>query len=207
MSVSKLISLAFAEAISQNRENQTRWVAASLRIGGRLPQSLLSVQIQKVGKFDTLLRSMEDEFADRQGGGNEDVELFGFDAQSMMSETWVSSAYEFCRTLRQREIAPRSTEFENIFRCLESLRMTIEKLEIAKDRVIKEPLMFMPSDPTPDDRPYAYSKSDRLKSHIMPSGVSARGSLMWCPFDVHANNHVWMERRGLSDGLLAAMEE
>lgn len=70
MSVSKLISLAFSEAISQNRENQTRWVAASLRIGGRLPQSLLSVQIQKVGKFDTLLRSMEDEFADRQGGGN-----------------------------------------------------------------------------------------------------------------------------------------
>ncbi|KQQ04713.1 hypothetical protein ASF56_09820 [Methylobacterium sp. Leaf122] len=50
---------------------------------------------------------------------------------------------------------------------------------------------------------YVYDKGDPLRAHIMPCGVSATGSLMWQVIDLKRDLEYWVERRGLSDRLLA----
>jgi len=46
---------------------------------------------------------------------------------------------------------------------------------------------------------YAYSRTEPLKVHIMPAGLSSRGSVMWQIIDPQTTQERWIERRELSD--------
>src|SRR5260370_36157450 len=99
----------------------------------------------------------------------------------MLSELWVGRVYETYRLLIDRKIAPDNEEFRRTAHDLRLLRVPLEKHEIAGDRKLDQPLLLTSGQ---DRDLYAYSHTDPLKAHIMPGGISARGSMMWQIIDL-----------------------
>jgi hypothetical protein len=141
---------------------------------------------------------------------------FTFHYQVMLSENWVVSCYEILRAFRQRDdeanfgadsIAALTT-FKSIFADLELLRMPIAKYEIAKDSRMKEPLAMRAIPPNNDATDeHIYDKKSPTRSHIMPTGISDRGSMMWLVLDHSIPREYWVERQDLADRLLALANE
>jgi hypothetical protein len=91
---------------------------------------------------------------------------------------------------------------------LRLLRIPIDKHEIRGDKKLKAPLVmkrYPPKDEAEDI--YQYTKDDPTRSHIMPGGVSKRGSVMWQVLDITCNESFWIERRSLSEKLLAIFSD
>src|SRR5260370_38857687 len=96
-------------------------------------------------------------------------------------------------------------EFKSVFADLELLRMPLAKFEIAKDKNLEQPL---PMRRVGDDetKPIEfYDPKDPSRFHIMPKGVSARGSAVWLALDVRNSRQHWIERRDLPDRLLSLL--
>src|ERR1700687_4729505 len=70
--------------------------------------------------------------------------------------------------------------FKSIFADLELLRMPMTKFEIAKDDKIKEPLPLQrkPANNDASDQTI-YDSKDPARYHLMPTGMSPRGSIRW----------------------------
>ena len=203
MRIAEAVALPFTLAKSRQSDLYQLWVQITARVGGRLPASLLMTNIQRDGEIDLLLRCLEDEEVQRISSGAEPGLL---DAHYLMmfSVFWIGSMYETFRLLRQRKRADTSPIFHEILKDLELLRIPLEKHEIAKDRELKEPLAMVRSPPNNDATDYySYDPKDHSRSHIMPAGLSKSGSFTWQVIDLKANTGRWIERRGLSDKILA----
>ena len=78
------------------------------------------------------------------------------------------------------------------------------KFEIAKDRKLREPLKLQKVPPNNDATDQAaYDGKDPARYHIMPSGMSSRGSVCWLALDHLTKSEHWVERRDLAERLLA----
>lgn len=203
MLISDLISKAFAEARAREDAISDSWRTLSFNWGGRLGGSLLMPAIQGHGELDVSLRCYETEISTSISSGSEDPH-FKFNYLKMLSELWILSVYETVRTVNQRRILSESDTFKNLYLDLTLVRMPLVKHEIPKDNLITSPLHMrrVPSN-AEDGASYVYDKGDPLRSHIMPCGVSANGSLMWQVIDLKRHLQYWVERRGLSDRILA----
>lgn len=205
MIVSRLITTAFQEAASQYPDIHHKWVAISQRIGALLPESLLIVSVQRSGRLDVVLRCMEDDFAP-QSGGTGSIDALSVEYQAMLSDIWIGVAYEIFRLLiGERKLVVASDELMAIAHDLRMLRIPLEKHEIAGDKKLPETLLMQKSFAASDgveSEHYFYRKSDAQKSHIMPSAISPRGSLMWHAIDLQAERSYWLERRAISDRII-----
>jgi hypothetical protein len=205
MTIGTQIANAFNDAKTRYSELQSTWIRISYRVGSRLIDSLLPRNIQREGDVDILLRCMEDEAAQDNPTGF-DGGVFGY--QKMLSEYWVGGMYEIFRLLRQRDLADTSSSFAEILLDLELLRMPLEKHEIAKDSALKAPVEMVRNPPKNDSTDiYTYDPSDDQRAHIMPFGKSPRGSLTWYVTDVRTGTDRWIERRDLSDRILALWKD
>ena len=159
--------------------------------------SLLAMSIQRDGAVDLLLRAIEDEQAQRH-------DLFGFHYQKMMSDYWIGGVYETFRLLKDRELADPAQAFAEIFADLEPTRVAIDKHELAQERKLKTPIEMvrLPQKNDASDK-YVYDKTDKQRSHIMGMGISDRGSVRWLVTDILKEADRWVERRDLSDRILA----
>jgi hypothetical protein len=131
----------------------------------------------------------------------------------MFSETWIVGCYEILRAFLQRdreaasagksvsEVSERN-DFKSIFSDLELLRMPIAKFEIAKDAKLGQPLAMHRIGDDATKPTEFYDPKDPRRSHIMPRGVSPRGSAVWLALDVRNSRERWVERRDLADRLL-----
>jgi hypothetical protein len=185
--------------LARLRQNEIyqRWISISWAMGGQLPNSLLSVNVQRDGELDQILRCLEDEFLLPETSAS----MFKAHYSLMLANLWVGGIYETVRLLR--EIAGRQREHDPIAHDLRLLRVALEKHQIADDRRLTAPLRMTrhpPNDNATDC--YVYSPDDPQRSHIMPTGISARGSVMWQVIDLRANTERWIERRDLSDRIL-----
>jgi hypothetical protein len=197
--VTELIEAAFTQAFISHREIHAAWTSASHRIGGLLPSSLLMSSIQQAGRLDLLLRCLEDEL----GADISDEKGSDVSHQSMFSDLWVCQVYEFFRLLQQRKLMPKNDEFKSLFHQLTLLRITLDKHEIAKEKKLAAPLKMKRYPPRDDDSDiYEYSKDDPKRGHIMPGGISRRGSMMWGVIDITSGGTFWTERRELSEKIL-----
>lgn len=196
--VSSLISAAFNVAAVHHSDVRRRWTNVSLRVGSLLPDSLLMVSLQQSGRIDVVLRSMEDELSANASEQNASYEYL-----AMLSGIWVGLVYEIVRLLKERKLVVNNVEFDQLAHALRLIRVPLEKHEIAVDRKLADEVQMVrsPSTGTENDT-HVYRKDDPRRSHIMPSGASDRGSIMWHVIDVTANQAFWLERRGLSDSLL-----
>jgi hypothetical protein len=60
-SIGQLLVAAFGLSRSQEPKLNERWIRMSFRMGSQLPQSLLSVSIQRLGEVDLVCRALEKE--------------------------------------------------------------------------------------------------------------------------------------------------
>jgi hypothetical protein len=206
MTVTQLITIAFRLAASRYPDLHQTWVKASFQIGSLLPNSLLVSSVQRAGQLDMVLRCMEDDFSLPPEGAKEDA-IFSGDCQIMLSELWIGVVYEIFRLLIERKLAFDNDEFMALAHDLRLLRIPLEKHEIAADRKLSGPLLMRkhPSNNDETDR-YRYLNQDAQRAHIMPTGISGRGSVMWNVIDVEASKSYWLERRALSERIVVVGE-
>jgi hypothetical protein len=200
-SISRLITTAFAQARIRNQPLYESWTRIAWRIGGLLPRSTLVMSVQRDGEIDLVLRGMEDDAAPETP--EHDVD-FSIHYRKMLSELWVGSMYETFRLLIDRKLGPDDDRFRELAHELRLLRIPLEKHEIAIDKQLKEQPLTMRAVPPNDDTRdyYTYSQTDPMKAHIMPCGVSARGSMMWRIIDLQSKQDHWIERQDLSDRII-----
>lgn len=199
-SVSNLLVATFSLAEAKNPGLAKIWVGVSIRLGGMLPKSLLTLSVQQDGYLDILLRAMEDERA----AGPEHEGIFEFNYQKMFSELWVGRFYEHLRLLTspdRKQLLPRSGDIGALLEDFELLRITIEKHEIAKDQKLAAPLKFEATLGNKTNL-YEYDRLDQRRAHIMPSGLSPRGSVAWQVVDLKHDQERWIERRSLSERIV-----
>jgi len=198
MNVGNLITSAFAVALSRHEQLHLSWIRISSKIGSLLPDSLLMGSVQNVGQLDMLLRCMEDEFSSTDG----EVD-FQLHYQGMFSNIWIGSVYEFVSLLKTRKLLDHSPQFEALTHDLRLLRVPLEKHEIAADRKLAEPLTMKRLPPSTNNTDtYTYSKNSATRAHIMPFGLSSRGSMTWEVIDIISNTTRWIERRALSERIM-----
>jgi hypothetical protein len=216
--VSPYIASAFQIARAKYNVEHVSWTNLSFRLAGRFSLPIAMISLQRQGDLDLLLRCMEDEFQANKVAETADKlgDDFTFHYQMMLSESWVVGCYEILRAFRQRDDegnlgadgVSALEAFKSIFADLELLRMPIAKYEIAKDNRMKEPLTLRAIPPNIDATDvHIYDKKDPTRSHIMPAGMSDRGSMMWLVLDHSVPREYWVERRALADQLLAIANE
>lgn len=198
MKVASLVTAVFRTASAKDPILHETWIRISARIGGRLPNSLLTVNLQQCGELDLVLRAMEQEICDSE------ADLFSANYLTMLAGIWVGLTYEVVRLLKERKLVQRDHAFDELAHHLRLIRVPLEKHEIAADRkIVLDQLEMVRSPRNGDDSDaYFYKKRDPGRAHIMPMGLSDRGSTMWHVFDVEANQAYWLERRNLSERLV-----
>jgi len=200
MTVTTLLVSAFSQAAASQRGIHERWIKASVRVGGLLPTSTLMMSLQSLGHLDMVIRMMENDFSSPERLRSDDtVVAYALTCQKLFSELWVGSAYEVVRLLRERELGLITDDFNRLMSDLELLRIPLEKHEIAKDKKLDMPLVMRRVPAEPNDVDFIYDKTDKQRAHIMPSGISDRGSYMWSIVDIKAKTERWVEWRRLSD--------
>jgi hypothetical protein len=215
---SPYVASAFQVARARYSAKHASWTNLSARLAGRFSLPIAIISLQRLGDLDLLLRCMEDEFQENRTTQAADKlgQDHTFHYQLMLSESWVVSCYEILRAFLQRDDeadlgvngVSAMVAFRSIFVDLELLRMPLAKYEIAKDRRMKEPLTMCaipPNDNATDER--TYDKNDPTRSHIMPTGMSGRGSMTWLALDHSIPREYWVERQDLADRLLALANE
>lgn len=215
--VSPYIANAFLIAKAKYGPESGSWTDLAWRLAGRFHLPIAVISLQRLGDLDLLLRCMEDECQANQKAA---IDKAGVDFtphyQLMLSESWVVNCYEILRSFRQRDdegdrgadYVSGMEKFRSLFADLELLRMPISKYEIAKDRSMKKPLNLRAVPPNKDATDeHVYDKKDPARSHIMPTGISDRGSVMWLVLDHSIPREYWVERRDLADRLLALATE
>ena len=202
LNIGQLVTAVFAAARMANPALNARWVAMSIRLGGRLPQSLLMVSVQRAGEVDLVCRALERDLVDQPASTTE-IDL-RHNYLSMLAEWWISSAYAVCYTLSSRKLLVEQ-EFLGLANDLRMVRVQLEKHELPSDRQLKEPMRLAPTKLRPDETEapiYIYDKDDPRKSHIPGIGISSRHSMMWEVIDVKTGTQRWLERTELSERML-----
>ncbi|MBL8708081.1 MAG: hypothetical protein JNL25_02710 [Rhodospirillaceae bacterium] len=200
MKISRMLADAYALSLSRQPHLNASWVGAGVRVGAKLPTSSLIMSVQQIGRIDILLRCLEEDCLADQSMSS--YSPFSFDLQSLLSNQWISASYEVCRLLISRKLDD-SPAFKSIARDLKLIRIPIDKHEIAEEQRIGGSLRFKRYPAQADDtEEHTYSPSDPTRSHIMPSGVSARGSIQWLVTDTKSMQSYWLERVSLADRLL-----
>jgi hypothetical protein len=201
MTVTQLITEAFVLARSRYPEIHKAWISTSVQLGGLLPSTLFMLSLQRAGDLDMVLRCMEDDYVPPSEGAGE---LSGH-YQSMLSEHWIGAVYEIFRLLIERKLTSDNDAITGLAHHLRLLRIPLEKHEIAADKKLSGPLVMAryPPNNNEADNYYVYSKSDAQRAHGMLSGLSSRGSMMWQVIDLESNISYWLERRDLSERIVA----
>lgn len=199
MSITKLVASAFRLARHQHKLLLEENIKRSFRIGMLLPDSLLAVSIQRLGDLDLLVRSMKDDFAAciPAEPSNDNTHIDDFDHLCRLSELWVGGTYEIFRLLIVRNLRTDETTKE-VHARLKLLRIPWEKYEIANERKLAGPLE-MAQISTENSVHHWYEQSDKKRSHIMPSGITAQGSVAWLAVDALNREQLWIERLALSN--------
>lgn len=212
--VSPLLNSLFNIARAKYAAEHEAWVQLSYRLSGRFKLVTALSSIQREGDLDMLLRCLEDEFNTNKAASGMD---FTFHYQMMFSETWIVGCYEILRAFQQRDreaaAAGKPTsgvselgEFKSIFIDFELLRMPIAKFEIAKDNKLEQPLPMRRVGDDDTKTIEFYDPKDPDRFHIMPKGMSSRGSAVWLALDGRNSRQHWVERRELADRLLSLVK-
>ncbi|MCW2285144.1 hypothetical protein M2323_003038 [Rhodoblastus acidophilus] len=212
--VSPLLTGLINIAREKYKAENEAWVQLSLLLSGRFNLDAALISLQWQGEVDILLRCLEDEINIKSNASEPD---FSSHYLLMLSETWVVGCYEILRAFYQRDRdaakagMPKSgvsdiDEFRLIFNEFEILRMPMAKYEIAKDYELKHPLPMWGVDDDESKPPEFYDPKDPSRFHIMPRGLSPRGSARWLAFDVRNSRQHGVERRDLADRLLSLLK-
>ena len=198
MHVAELLQATYLLARAEQQEVLRKWNTASWRIGGVLAGPMI-FSLQQHGELDAVLRCVETSLSTPDGRNAHGGVL---QQQLPLSIYWIGAMYEVLRIIRDRKAA-ESAEFFQLFKDFELLRMPLEKLEIAKDNKLKEPLTLhsLHTDGKPGEV-FSYDRKDPNRYHIMPAGIAPDGGVTWQAIDTIDKTERWISRRNLSDRFL-----
>ncbi|CAO4145222.1 hypothetical protein [Methylorubrum aminovorans] len=203
MQISDLISRAFGEARHKQASIAVQWNALSFQWGSKLPASNIRHTIQRAGQLDTLLRCLENEIVEMTSSFDDDPYCKADDLIAL-SELWILTIYEIFRHLRSRRLFSPGDRHESLYEDLSRVRMPLAKHEIPTDDRLKRTIdMKRTSHLVGDDSIYTYDRKDNLRAHIMPTRLTPLGSVSWWVIDHQNDKEYWVERRDLSDRILA----
>lgn len=201
--VTQHLSEAFQEVFQAYPTLHGRWVRISHKIGGGLPDSLLCHSIIRDGQFDLLIRTLEEKYIENNEDNIGIDEISIINIQYQMSQYWICGVYANLFKLKKSIIIDNYDNFDCVFDDLRILRVGIEKHEIADDRNLKQPIaMQRISSAQHSTDSYNYDPKDPKRAHIMPIGISERGSFCWQITDLKQKSSRWLERQELSDRVL-----
>lgn len=144
---------------------------------------------------------MEDEYT--SVALREEIHPWVAEPLASLSEMWIGQVYEIVRLARERKLIADSDFFEALAHDFRLLRVPMEKHEIAQDRSLMASVPMSRTPAREGDVDYRYDKKDPLRAHVMPTGISQRGSMQWLAIDISAAlSQRWIERRDLSDRVL-----
>jgi hypothetical protein len=201
--IAELLSAARDQARARYAGLVPVWIKLSFLLGSVKPASLLSVNIQKDGEVDLILRCLEDDAAAlvRQKGQDGLNEL-DLDFYYVLVRYWIGSMYEAFRILKNAN--PGAAAIKEIHDELALIRMPLEKHEIASDHKLPGPLKLtrVPTRGDASDE-VVYDKNSKTKSHIMPAGMCTFcGSAHWVAIDGKSARQSDLMRRTISDKIL-----
>jgi hypothetical protein len=203
MTVGELLVATFLAARAADQELLQRWRSVSYRVGSLLPNSLITVTVQRLGEIDAVCRAIEREMVAKP---EVDGELDLRQPYCMMiSEVWIGIAYSTCYILQHRKLL-NDPDFLMLYDHLRMIRVQLEKYELPSDQHLDEPIAMIRSPLQPDEiEPpvYLYDGKDKQRAHIGRSGLSDRRSLMWEVIEVKSKASRWLERLELSDQFLS----
>lgn len=205
LGVTKLVTKAFAQASLGQRQIHERWIKVSTKLGNLIPQSSLLVSVQSLGNLDTVIRMMEEEAIHRKDT-DPFAEAVAWNHKRLLSEMWVSSAYEIIRLLHYKKLTPITSELNELLFDLELLRMPTEKVALTRGRKQSTQIAMKPVLVTRNNSDSIYEMQDSHRAHILPAGTSGRGSHLWLIVDENLNTEEWVERINLSDQFLSAFD-
>lgn len=198
MSASKLLTAAFAFSAAEFPEFHADWIKVSFKILRYVPGKPLTPTVQRCGRLDVLLRSLEIGAVDRVAA-QDDNDVMSFDHQEYLSELWIGGAYEICRLAREANIM-KDNDFDLLAHQLRLVRVPLEKMQIAADNALTAPLQMIQGEEGAENaRLYTYTKGDPNRAHMLPTGMSRRGSASWHVIDIPAKKSYWVERQEISD--------
>jgi hypothetical protein len=143
MDVTTLIYNAFVRASQRQQKLHERWVRISFRLGSLLPQSLMSLSIQRDGELDLVLRCMEDDYSQAAELEKSSSGVFLLHYQKMLSELWVCDVYEILRLMMELQEQPPESEVATLAHDLRLVRIPLEKHQIAQDTKLTAPLRLL----------------------------------------------------------------
>lgn len=144
---------------------------------------------------------MEDEYT--SVALREEIRPWVAEPLASLSEMWIGQVYEIVRLARERKLIAENDFFEALAHDFRLLRVPMEKHEIAQDRSLMASVPMSRTPAREGDVDYRYDKKDPLRAHVMPTGISQRGSMQWLAIDISAAlSQRWIERRDLSDRVL-----
>lgn len=88
------------------------------------------------------------------------------------------------------------------------VRVSLEKHQIPSDLKELDAPLSLQKAPAKGDHTdvYVYDKADPKRAHIMPTGFSVRGSVVWQVIDLKNDQGRWIERRSLSERMMALFD-
>lgn len=199
----QLIISTFGVARLKFPELSQKWIAASWRVGSKIPGSLAIVSAQRVGELDLLCRGLEVELFENPL--KPEVMDLRENYLSMFSELWIGAAYAISFALKDRKLLLDDADFVRLAEDLRLVRVQCEKHQIASERALKEPLQLSSGSSQVGEAPervYTYDKSDDLRAHIGRTGVSDRRSVMWEVIETKTLTTRWIERQMVADKML-----
>ena len=182
-----LLANLMRHAFTAQADIHKRWVDCSHRLCGGDP--FVSFDLQRLGRQDAIIRCMEDELAtgpDLVVGMSRDLDmpLMTFDLQVALSASWLMSAYETLRLLRERKTQPQ----EGISAVLDSVALV--RMPLVKGAVARTGSKTSPGTP-----------------HRPSTGASnIDGSVVWAVTDKQGRLFE-VSRRLLSDQYLSLSEQ
>jgi hypothetical protein len=194
MHIGRLITQAFGQARAKYPELQDTWRDISYRFHELHP---IEVSIQREGSLDLLIRAMEEESLTLDPNLDPLMPHYMFS----LSHYWIGGMYEIFRLINDRGFLGTSELATTLFRDLTLIRIALEKLELAGDKKLKEPLAlsrYPANGDSSDD--VIYDPKDKLRTHLMPTAHSkSSGSILWHVTDLKHRRSYWVERRWISD--------
>ena len=124
--------LTFAKAAGKNGDINDKWIRISHRLGAQVAVGAVQT-IQWIGQLDVILRSLEEEFLQKDPDAN-----LALTIQTYLSDAWVGSAYEIFRILKNRR--PKDLDAKPIYDALLLLRVPLEENQLPQDRSPKDVL-------------------------------------------------------------------
>jgi hypothetical protein len=103
--VGQLLVAAFGFSRAKNSQLNQRWIGMSWRIGSQLPQSLLSISIQRLGEVDLVCRALETELMTQpQQAGDLDLRP---NYLAVLSEWWIGGLRDLLHAEGSKNIVGR----------------------------------------------------------------------------------------------------